>query len=99
MMVFPAPGSSAKRNRSGWRGSNSPYTAWIWWGSGMSWDSDTASIGSKRYAKRIRRASDARRKRCPSASNDHARPAVTSDNAGSSSRYTSRSSTRPASSR
>ena len=34
MMVFPAPGSSASRKRSGCRGSISSYTAVIWWGSG-----------------------------------------------------------------
>lgn len=31
-MVLPAPGSSARRNRSGVRGRSSPYTAVIWWG-------------------------------------------------------------------
>ena len=29
MIVFPAPGSSASRNRSGMRGNSSPYTARI----------------------------------------------------------------------
>ena len=32
MIVLPAPGSSASRNRSGWRGSISWYTAVIWCG-------------------------------------------------------------------
>jgi len=38
MIVLPAPGSSASRKRSGWRGSISPYTARIWCGSGSRFD-------------------------------------------------------------
>ena len=34
MIVLPAPGSSASRNRSGCRRSITSYTARIWWGSG-----------------------------------------------------------------
>jgi len=34
MIVLPAPGSSARRKRSGCRGSISPYTAVIWCGKG-----------------------------------------------------------------
>jgi len=42
-IVFPAPGSSASKNRSGWRGSISSYTAVIWCGSGSRLDVWTAS--------------------------------------------------------
>jgi hypothetical protein len=34
MIVLPAPGSSARRKRSGWRGSMASYTAVIWCGRG-----------------------------------------------------------------
>ena len=57
MIVLPAPGSSASRKRSGVRGSNSPYTARIWCGSGRTSLVATASIGSNRPASVIRCAS------------------------------------------
>ena len=44
MIVLPAPGSSASRNRSGWRGSISPYTASIWCGSGSTWLDDKRDV-------------------------------------------------------
>ena len=57
MIVLPAPGSSASRNRSGVRGSSSPYTARIWCGSGCTSLVATASIGSNRPASVMRCAS------------------------------------------
>jgi len=48
MIVLPAPGSSARRKESGWRGSIASYTAVIWWGSGSTRLVLTATYGSKR---------------------------------------------------
>lgn len=42
MIVLLAPGSSASKKRSGWRGGISPYTASIWCGSGSTADKCTA---------------------------------------------------------
>lgn len=54
IIVLPAPGSSASRKRSGWRGSISWQTAVIWCGSGSTTDVCTARTGSNRWASRIR---------------------------------------------
>ena len=48
MIVLPAPGSSARRKRSGVRGSSSPYTAVIWCGRACRSLVEIASMGSKR---------------------------------------------------
>lgn len=72
-MVLPAPGSSARRNRSGVRGSSSLYTARNWWGSGSTSHVLTAEIGSNRAALRIRSASVASLKAAESASSAYVR--------------------------
>ena len=54
MIVLPAPGSSARRKRNGWRVSISPYTPVIWCGSGSTSEVWMARSGSKRYASRMR---------------------------------------------
>jgi hypothetical protein len=50
IIVFPAPGSSARRNRSGCRGNISPYTAVIWCGSGSTIDVWMASSGVEKVS-------------------------------------------------
>ena len=95
MMVLPAPGSSANKNRSGWRGNISPYTAVIWWGSGSTSDVCTARWGSNRWASRMRRASDTRRRSSPSPLKLHGRPAAASSSNASRSLYSSSLPNRP----
>ena len=87
MMVLPAPGSSASRNRNGIRGSISWYTAEIWCGNGWIPEVSTARNGSKLDAFCIRSVSNSSFTVSPGIS---LIPSLTTDSFGSSYRNKNR---------